>query len=68
MVGFAWPLTWHCSLKGVQAVAEVDLPKFANLSDANSTSLQRLLVLEGLQDPGNLVHTLTHHLFICLYA
>jgi len=55
-------------LKGVQAVAEVDLPKFANLSDANSTSLQRLLVLEGLQDPGNLVNTLTHHLFICLYA
>ncbi|KAA6423787.1 MAG: putative tRNA rRNA methyltransferase slr1673-like [Trebouxia sp. A1-2] len=39
---------------GVQAVAEVDMPKFANLSDANTTSLQRLLVLERLQDPGNL--------------
>lgn len=39
---------------GVQAVAEFDMPKFANLSDANSTSLQRLLVLERLQDPGNL--------------
>lgn len=36
------------------AVAEVDMPKFANLSDANTTSLQRLLVLERLQDPGNL--------------
>jgi len=44
-------------LKGVQAVAEVDMPKFAKLSDANTTPLQRLLVLERLQDPGNLVHT-----------
>ncbi|DBB06561.1 TPA: hypothetical protein ACH3X1_012100 [Trebouxia sp. C0004] len=46
-----------CALQnsdGVQAVAEVDMPKFADLSDANITSLQRLLVLERLQDPGNL--------------
>ena len=41
-------------LQGVQVVAEVDLPKPANL-DAQQVKVHRLLALEGLQDPGNLV-------------
>lgn len=41
-------------LQGVQVVAEVDLPKPANL-DAQEVKVHRLLALEGLQDPGNLV-------------
>lgn len=48
-------LARRCFWKGVQAVAEVDMPKSVNLSEANGKQLQRLLVLEGLQDPGNLV-------------
>lgn len=41
-------------LQGVQVVAEVDTPKKADLA-AYKPRLQRLLALEGLQDPGNLV-------------
>lgn len=42
-------------LKGVQVVAEVDQPKYVSLANRQPKSLQRLLVLERLQDPGNLV-------------
>ena len=42
-------------LKGVQVVAEVDQPKYVSLASRQPKSLQRLLVLERLQDPGNLV-------------
>lgn len=44
-------------LKGVQVVAEVDQPKYVSLANRPPKSLQRLLVLERLQDPGNLVCT-----------
>ena len=40
---------------GVRAVAVVDMPKYAMLNNSSSPTLHRLLVLEGLQDPGNLV-------------
>lgn len=39
---------------GVQVVAEVDQPQYVSLTNRPSKSLQRLLVLERLQDPGNL--------------
>jgi hypothetical protein len=39
--------------KGVQVAAELDLPPEADF--AAMASLQRLLVLEGVQDPGNMV-------------
>ena len=44
-------------LQGVQVVAEIDLPKPAKL-DAQKVRVHRLLALEGLQDPGNLVSQL----------
>ena len=50
----------------MQAVAEVDMPKSVNLSEANGKQLQRLLVLEGLQDPGNLVGPSCPDLPCCL--
>lgn len=42
------------SVEGVGAAAEVDLPREARLSAMPSGTLRRLLVLEGVQDPGNL--------------
>lgn len=39
--------------KGVQVAAELDLP--AETDFARVPALQRLLVLEGVQNPGNLV-------------
>ena len=39
--------------KGVQVAAELDLPPEADF--AAMASLRRLLVLEGVQDPGNMV-------------
>lgn len=49
----------HCFgvLKGVQVVAEVLQPKYVCLANRQPKSLQKLLVLERLQDPGNLVRT-----------
>ena len=41
-------------LQGLQVVAEVDIPEPANLSP-QKVKVHRLLALEGLQDPGNLV-------------
>ena len=46
----------------MQAVAEVDMPKSVNLSEASGRQLQRLLVRAGLQDPGNLVGPFCCHL------
>lgn len=42
------------SVAGVGAVAEVDLPQDAPLSAMQPGTLHRMLVLEGVQDPGNL--------------
>ena len=41
----------------MQVVAEVDHPKYVSLTNSQPKSLQRLLVLERVQDPGNLVCT-----------
>ena len=43
----------------MQVVAEVDVPQQANLG-ASDTQVYRLLALEGLQDPGNLVRAFLH--------
>ena len=41
---------------GLQAAAEVRMPQAANFAGgAARGALRRLLVLEGVQDPGNLV-------------
>lgn len=42
------------SVAGVGAAAEVDLPHEAPLASMPSGTLRRMLVLEGVQDPGNL--------------
>lgn len=51
---------------GVQVVAEVDQPQYVRLTSVQPQTLQRLLVLERLQDPGNLVCTV--QLAKALYA
>ena len=43
------------TLKGMQVAAEIATPWVAELQSWQTGSLQRLLVLDGLQDPGNLV-------------
>ena len=42
----------------MQAVAEVEMPQYVDLTRWKPGTLQKLLVLEGVQDPGNLVRTL----------
>ena len=42
-------------VEGVQVVAEADKPEYMDLAAWKPGTLQRLLVLERLQDPGNLV-------------
>ncbi len=42
------------SVQGIGAAAEVDLPHDAQLSSMAKGTLRRLLVLDGVQDPGNL--------------
>lgn len=63
-----WTAKDHCFgvRKGVQVVAEVDQPQYVSLATKQPKTLQRLLVLERLQDPGNLVCTV--QLSVALYA
>ena len=49
-------LTGLESVPGVHAVAEMDVPGEADLLDSGDAPLRRLLVLEQLQDPGNMVN------------
>ena len=48
-------LTGLESVPGVHAVAEMDVPEEVDLLDQTEAPLKRLLVLEQLQDPGNMV-------------
>jgi hypothetical protein len=55
----AW-LGWHTdvmhSCTGLRAIAEVDVPPVVNFAkDYKAGQLRRLLALECVQDPGNLV-------------
>ena len=50
-------LTGLESVRGVHAVAEMDVPDEADLLSLGEAPLRRLLVLEQLQDPGNMVKT-----------
>ncbi len=44
------------ALAGVRAVAEVEIPRGVDFCiDFPTGALKRLLVLEGVQDPGNVV-------------
>ena len=48
----------RCGCQGVQVVAEVDMPAAVDLTRTfQRCQLQRLLVLEGIQDPGNVVRS-----------
>lgn len=45
-----------CGFSGVEAVAEVELPRPVDFAESfQKGSLRRLLVVDGVQDPGNLV-------------
>lgn len=48
----------------MQVVAEVDVPQQVNL-DTSDTQVHRLLALESLQDPGNLVRASLHQARSC---
>jgi hypothetical protein len=48
-------LTGLESVAGVHAVAEMDVPGEEDLCAADAPPVRRLLVLEDVQDPGNVV-------------
>ena len=54
---------------GLQAVAEVEAPGSHDfLAESEPGSLKRLLALDCVQDPGNLVRSPSLHLFTMLYT
>lgn len=46
-------IRFHCSWAGILAAAEIGLPDQADFTQVESGSIDRLLVLDAIQDPGN---------------